>query len=168
MNLPNRDELLLRTVWAFPKASRIGLALRICCDRLANCRPSDLGFGVSEAATAARYCMTFFVFSVFPAPDSPLKRISDRLCLEGRENVRYQNTLIFALLYQVSKRTICHCVYVGLGVFPTSPFVHLHGFIGVDRKRTIRIYCDQEQAGVGLKRVSLNQLSTAHAKTYIY
>ena len=25
-----------------------------------------------EAATKARYCITFFVFSVFPAPDSPL------------------------------------------------------------------------------------------------
>ena len=36
MNLPNRDELLFRTVWAFPKASRIGFALRICCDKLEN------------------------------------------------------------------------------------------------------------------------------------
>lgn len=29
-----------------------------------------------EDATTAKYCMTFFVFSVFPAPDSPLKDTS--------------------------------------------------------------------------------------------
>lgn len=29
-----------------------------------------------EDATTAKYCMTFFVFSVFPAPDSPLKDMS--------------------------------------------------------------------------------------------
>lgn len=27
---------------------------------------------LASAAIAVRYCMTFFVFSVFPAPDSPL------------------------------------------------------------------------------------------------
>ena len=33
-----------------------------------------------EAATKAKYCMTFLVFSVFPAPDSPLQRyFGDRL-----------------------------------------------------------------------------------------
>ena len=31
-------------------------------------------FGL-EAATCARYCITFFVFSVFPAPDSPVHKI---------------------------------------------------------------------------------------------
>ena len=72
MNLPNLDELLLRTVCAFPKASRIGFALKICCERFVNCRPPDLVPGESEVATAARYWMTFFVFSVLPAPDSPL------------------------------------------------------------------------------------------------
>lgn len=72
MNFPKRDELLLRTVWAFPKASRIGLALKICCERLENCRTPDFIPGESEFATAARYWMTFFVFSVLPAPDSPL------------------------------------------------------------------------------------------------
>ena len=60
----NREELLFLTVCAFPKASRMGLACRICCSRLsASCGPE---------AIAARYCMTFLVFSVFPAPDSPL------------------------------------------------------------------------------------------------
>ena len=74
MNLPNLDELLFRTVWAFPNASRMGLALKICCDRFENWRIPDFAVGVSEVATAARYCMTFLVFSVFPAPDSPLYR----------------------------------------------------------------------------------------------
>ena len=72
MNLPNREELLLRTVCAFPKASRIGLAFNICWERLENCRVLALDDMESVAATAARYWMTFLVFSVFPAPDSPL------------------------------------------------------------------------------------------------
>ena len=75
MNFPNRDELLFRTVWALPKDSRMGLARRICCDRLVNCLTPDLAPGESEVATAARYWMTFFVFSVLPAPDSPLRGI---------------------------------------------------------------------------------------------
>lgn len=36
INLPKRDELLLRSVLAFPKASRIGFAARICCSKLVN------------------------------------------------------------------------------------------------------------------------------------
>lgn len=31
-------------------------------------------FGL-DAATYAKYCITFFVFSVLPAPDSPVHRI---------------------------------------------------------------------------------------------
>lgn len=66
INLPKREELLLRTVCALPNASRMGLAWSICFSRVPKVfdEPSD--------ATAARYWMTFFVFSVFPAPDSPL------------------------------------------------------------------------------------------------
>jgi len=67
MNLPNRDELLFRRVCAFPKASRIGFALRIWSSSVPSCRDDEL-----SEATAAKYCMTFLVFSVFPAPDSPL------------------------------------------------------------------------------------------------
>lgn len=55
MNFPKRDELLLRTVWAFPNASRIGLARRICSDKLERWRPPDLALVSSEFATAARY-----------------------------------------------------------------------------------------------------------------
>lgn len=55
INLPNRDELLFRTVCALPKASRIGLALSICCERFEKWRPPDFASGESELATAARY-----------------------------------------------------------------------------------------------------------------
>lgn len=36
INFPKREELLLRRVLAFPKASRMGLAARICCSRFVN------------------------------------------------------------------------------------------------------------------------------------
>ena len=89
MNLPKRDELLLRTVLALPasrrfrpcergeqivsivlcqtgqagavpKASRIVLASMICC--------STQSWLV---VTAVRYCRISLVDSVLPAPDSP-------------------------------------------------------------------------------------------------
>ena len=60
MYFPNRDELSLRIVFALPKASRIGLASRICCS-IQECFPE----------MAARYCKINLVLSVFPAPDSP-------------------------------------------------------------------------------------------------
>lgn len=34
--------------------------------------PDPFGF---DAATYAKYCITFLVFSVLPAPDSPVQRI---------------------------------------------------------------------------------------------
>lgn len=36
---------------------------------------TDDRLDLDDAATYAKYWMTFFVFSVFPAPDSPLKVI---------------------------------------------------------------------------------------------
>ncbi len=73
MNLPKRDELLFRTVCALPNASSIGLALRICCERFENWRVGGFEPIASDVATAARYWITFLVFSVLPAPDSPLR-----------------------------------------------------------------------------------------------
>ena len=73
MNLPNREELLFRTVCALPKASSIGLALSICSERFEKDFVPKRPAGESAVATAARYCMTFLVFSVLPAPDSPLR-----------------------------------------------------------------------------------------------
>ena len=36
INLPKREELLLRSVFAFPNASKIGFAARICCSKFVN------------------------------------------------------------------------------------------------------------------------------------
>ena len=98
MNFPKREELLFRTVCAFPNASRIGFARKICSERFESCRPPDFALGVSEVATAARYCMTFFVFSVLPAPDSPLHTVVSHLLNFGyliiRTSPRYFGLLL--------------------------------------------------------------------------
>jgi len=58
---PNRDELSLRTVLALPKLSSRGDASSICSViRLEG-----------DLFTAAKYCITSFVDSVFPEPLSP-------------------------------------------------------------------------------------------------
>jgi hypothetical protein len=58
---PNRDELSLRTVLALPKLSNRGEASSICSViRLEG-----------DLFTAAKYCITSFVDSVFPEPLSP-------------------------------------------------------------------------------------------------
>ena len=68
-NFPKRDELLLRTVLAFPKASRMGEESTIIRS-MALCPPSASG----PLLTVVRYWSTYLVASVFPAPDSPLMR----------------------------------------------------------------------------------------------
>lgn len=152
MNLPKRDELLLRTVWAFPNASRIGLALRICCERLENCRPPDFTPGDAEVATVARYWMTFLVFSVLPAPDSPLIEVLAKTGTWCEGHLRDENALIFPLPDQIPEGTIGHGIYVRLCVFPAAPLVHLHEFASVNRQRTVRVDSDQKQARVRLVR----------------
>jgi len=144
MNLPNRDELLFRTVCAFPKASRIGLARRICSERLERWRPPDFARGVSELATAARYWMTFFVFSVFPAPDSPLQSVSTTGKYNCNVNSRHENALILALVDQVPEGLICHGEDVRFRLLSTSSPVHVDVLSRVYGERTVRIYCDQE------------------------
>lgn len=62
---PNREELSLRLVFAFPKASRTGLL------------PINLTFTASTfflcPVAAAINSKIFFDASVFPDPDSPVK-----------------------------------------------------------------------------------------------
>ena len=67
MNFPKREELSFLTVLAFPHASRTGLVWTILSSREAS--PSFL---LPEEQMVAKYEMTFLVFSVFPAPDSPV------------------------------------------------------------------------------------------------
>lgn len=74
INLPKRDELLLRIVCALPKASMIGFAWIIFSSRL---------LASPEAEMLAKYWMTRLVFSVLPAPDSPVIRI-DWFCRVSR------------------------------------------------------------------------------------
>jgi hypothetical protein len=61
--LPNREELLLRLVLAFPKASRIGFV----CSSLSL---TDSTFSTWPEAAAMNW-RTFLDASVFPEPDSP-------------------------------------------------------------------------------------------------
>ena len=68
MNFPNLDELSFLTVLALPQASRTGLVWTILSSR-----PGSPSFLFPVAPMDAKYEMTFLVFSVFPAPDSPLK-----------------------------------------------------------------------------------------------
>ena len=73
--LTNLEELSLRMVLAFPQDSRIGLVWTILSSRLAFF--SSAGSGAPSFLTLslqprmAKQVMTFLVFSVLPAPDSP-------------------------------------------------------------------------------------------------
>ena len=68
--LTNLEELSFRTVFALPNVSKTGLVCTTWSSRLAFLMFPSL---YSLAPTVAKYEMTFLVFSVFPAPDSPLK-----------------------------------------------------------------------------------------------
>ena len=91
--ITKREELLFRVVLALPYASRTGFVETICSSKLGlfeslYIKITDLFLkstkykvytsiccflGALAAATKAKYWITFFVFSVLPAPDSPLK-----------------------------------------------------------------------------------------------
>ena len=157
MNFPNREELLFLTVCALPKASRMGFALNICCDKADNCfdpeRGAERTYGVSEVATAARYWMTFLVFSVLPAPDSPLFPCQLGLKLdESSGDLRHENTLVLAFLNHVSKRLVRHGEYMRSRFLLASSLVHLHIFAAVNRQWAVRINCYQEQSRICLDK----------------
>ena len=81
MNLPKRELLSLRVVFAFPIASIIGLdakTLRSIC-------VSD-----SLPPTAAKYLIAYLAETVFPAPDSPLTIIL--MSLFSRSNLAYASS----------------------------------------------------------------------------
>jgi hypothetical protein len=97
--------------------------------------------------------MTFFVFSVLPAPDSPLQKISSSLC-DTSANSRHENALVGALLDEVPERVVCHGEDVRLGLLSAPAAVHVDVFPRVDGQRAVRVHGDQEQSGVGLDHVS--------------
>lgn len=79
--------------------------------------------------------MTFFVFSVFPAPDSPL---SDGLgsqkipCSRNEDHVRYKYTLILTFLHKTPEGLVCHGEDMRFRIFSALTFVHLNILIGID------------------------------------
>jgi hypothetical protein len=105
IQLTKREELSLRVVLALPNDSSTGLVWTIWSSRETYTNIHDniisgisLGINLTPvgchktcfnrtffsavlaaAPTCAKYAMTFFVFSVFPAPDSPLQQDYARL-----------------------------------------------------------------------------------------
>lgn len=100
--------------------------------------------------------MTFFVFSVLPAPDSPLFPCQLGFELGGSaRNLRHENTLVLTLLDQISKCLVCHGKDVGSRFVPASSLVHLHILATVNRQWAVRINCYQEQTRVCLDKESM-------------
>lgn len=76
-------------------------------------------FPLCEEATTARYWMTFLVFSVFPAPDSPLKKkerktfvyknkcekILFKMKIKGTDRFSFQLITVFLNENHVPERT---------------------------------------------------------------
>lgn len=125
---------MFRTVWALPNASRIGFARKICWESVDNCLAPERTYGVSDVATAARYWMTFFVFSVFPAPDSPLHGYQDicHLVAQVRTHLRDEDALVFAFFHQIAECFICHGKDMWPCLLSAATFVGLDVFVGVD------------------------------------
>lgn len=123
------------------RPSIIGLASKICCS-IHECWPD----------TAAKYCSTNFVLSVFPAPDSPLKMTAtrDSIWLKNDRPVPDNQALI-----NVSSLHIRVCIIgqrENMRWEFTDPLllVELNLFPGIDRKHLIRIDRDQNATRVGL------------------
>jgi hypothetical protein len=100
--LTNLELLSFLTVLAFPKASRMGLVWTTWSSRDAL---PDKAFPV--APTDAKYPMTFFVFSVFPAPDSPLQ-ISQNFTYQHLVSISsmFYRKLLHAHIPKAKKKTI--------------------------------------------------------------
>ena len=97
--------------------------------------------------------MTFFVFSVLPAPDSPLERVSCEQ-VQPALHLRYENTLVGALIDQIPEGLVSHGEDVGFCLFTATPAVHVDILPCVDGKRAVGVDGDQEQAGISLHNVS--------------
>lgn len=69
------------------------------------------GEGWVSVAIAARYWMTFFVLSVFPAPDSPLFDVRNRKN-KVESHARNQNTLVLAFFAHIYPGSFCDGKYM--------------------------------------------------------
>lgn len=116
--LTNLDELLLRIVCALPNDSSIGFACSIWCWSWFACLSID--------ATSVKYWITFLVFSVFPAPDSPLFFFNNILTFpvfHYQQSLRDQDGLIFSILDHVMIGLICNRVDMRRHFTPSSAFI---------------------------------------------
>lgn len=87
--------------------------------------------------------MTFFVFSVFPAPDSPLCRnVSTGRMVRAVTNVRDQDALVFALFVHADPSTFGYCEDVRGILVPALVSVLFDNRISVERQLSIRVDCD--------------------------
>jgi hypothetical protein len=100
--------------------------------------------------------MTFLVFSVLPAPDSPLLLSVMRYGHCG-SNLRHENTLVLAFVDQIPESLVGHCEDVRFRLLPTPAPVHVDVLARVYGERAVWIYCDQKET-----RVSLSALVTVH------
>ena len=95
--------------------------------------------------------MTFLVFSVLPAPDSPLITWLATFDWSGIACLRYEDALVFSLFDEVVESLVSHGKYMRSSIFATLSLVHLDVFIRVDRDGAVRIDRDEEKPGVGLQ-----------------
>jgi hypothetical protein len=65
-------------------------------------------------------------------------------------NLRDENALVFAFVYEVAECLVCHGEDMRFRLLPTPPPVHVNVLSRVYGKRAVGIYCDQEESGVSL------------------
>ena len=157
-------------VFALPKASITGLVWTTWSSNETFLAASP--FLGAEAPTKAKYVITFFVFSVFPAPDSPVIRMD--WFLDSKETHNIYEMCKYTM--QNSGLKLKWCYFILMNIFSTQ-LTHFHGMISrlgnskdmrwdlvtsfqtvnsnssfcIDRKPSIRVHSDTEQTWIGLK-----------------
>ena len=133
-----REELSFLTVCAFPNDSKIGFVHKIFFSNWPICTSLDV--------TQVKYWMTFFVFSVFPAPDSPLHLCYlFYLCREQSQRVRDKDGLVLMALAHVSQSSIGNGVYVRRTCLPRLSPEPLDDGWRVDGKRFVWVHGYQKE-----------------------
>lgn len=101
-----------------------------------------------DGAMAARYWMTFLVFSVFPAPDSPLDaaRSARLLARSGDHNLRDQDTLTFSLFTHLHPSPFRRCKDMRRSFIPPFLTVCCHNLRSVQSQVLVWVDGDQEKS----------------------
>jgi hypothetical protein len=113
---------------------------------------SCVGAGARPSvAIAARYWITFFVLSVLPAPDSPLRRASAAgAAARQRAHVRDEDALVLALLAHAHPCALGNGEDVRRVSVPPLAAVLLHDRVRVQGQVLVGVDRDEEQARVRL------------------